>query len=796
MPPNPVVEIDPAELRFEVDAPAGAPSASRSDFSCDSPCDVPCDVPPKATVGAPDAGKVAATVDDDLDAAPWSHPRAALEHLDRLMIQAIVTTLLEQKAGTIRRAELSKLVEDFVALNVQRFQSYYLLGFLHGLRSEPYAELGVASNRPRLGWYIAGHLHGIARVQGPAVLLARLDALTEAERTALTGPQWPGPCQRVLGSIVDAAIELGNAAAISRWMKLCGPADELLTRRVLDWALRSERDNPQELVELVAAATEDLRGCLRRRGVADPNGDPEVVQGMLSMLGHFREAGASDSSADCLVMASQLLKASRTDAGGGALEIPADLAAQIETAHVFARAELAFPKGLIPAKASDLGRLHARLSSALQGAGISDANPMRLCARLLGVVEQCLRGRPAHAASAELVREARELSFSLRGRGVGRWGSVRTEDFAESVEMLGDLVVALAGLDDGIEPAIDRIVAWMDGGGILAKEICAKALEHAVIAGCRNLGGLLRATVRLHESAAVRLSDIQDLARDPDPRKSLLALLTSSEAPIPIDERISALEALGRVAATHLDRPVCDAILDHLRERGANNPARFAFRLVELLRDPVWKRLYDESVIHEISIDMAFRSGQYEDAGLLVADELQRALSDDDFTLAQDYLEMLDERRLGHLVADNQRAWLAEMLRDAGDAGDAPQSGGRAPVAVRIYFIGGNEIQRQWDAEVRRRLQQTAPGVSVDFLHTGWDSNWGVHLEEIERRIDSYSAVVLMKFVRTILGEKVRRLASDRDKPWIPCTGHGQSSVLRSIVTAAKVARASRTKNG
>ena len=738
---------------------------------------------------ATDAAEAMNAKDLAFEAEPWSHPKAAVEALDRLLIQAIVTTLLGQSGAAIQKRELPKLVEDFVALNVQRFQSYYLLGFLHGLCAQRRAELGIASNRPRVAWYTAGHLHGVVRSQGPAALLDGLDTLKEPELTALTDPQWPGPCQRMLASIVEAAIELGKPAAIYRWMKLSGPADERVTRRVLRWALESEQRNPREALELVATATEDLRGCLRNRGVSDPNGDPEVVQGMLSMLGHYREAGASDSSADCLVMASQLLQASRAEPGGGEHDIPPDLAAQIETAHVFACAELTFPKGLIPAKASAPGRLHARLSSALQDAGISDANPMRLCARLLGAIEQCLLGRPAHAASAGLVREAREASFSLRGRGLGRWGSVRTEDFAATIEMLGDLVVVLAGLDDSIEPAIDRIVEWMDEGGILAKEICAKALEHAAIAGCRNLGGLLRATVKLHGSAAVKLSDIQELARDPEPRKSLLALLTSPEAPIPIDERLDAIAALGRVAAAHLDRGVCDASLDHLRERGANNPSRFANRLVELLREPVWRRLYDESELNGVSIDMAFRSGHFEQAGLLVSEELQRALSDGNYTLAQDYIEMLDERRLGHLVADEQREWLRHELRDAVEA---PRNTGRAPLAVRIYFIGGNEIQQRWDDEIRRRLQREAPGVSVDFLHTGWDSNWGAHVDEISRRIDGYAAVVLMKFVRTILGEKVRKLASERQKPWIPCTGHGLSSVQRSIVAAAAVARARR----
>lgn len=61
-------------------------------------------------------------------------------------------------------------------------------------------------------------------------------------------------------------------------------------------------------------------------------------------------------------------------------------------------------------------------------------------------------------------------------------------------------------------------------------------------------------------------------------------------------------------------------------------------------------------------------------------------------------------------------------------------------------------------------------------------------LERVENQIRRADAVVLMQFVRTGMGQHVRKLASEHGKPWIPCTGHGLSALQRSITEAILVA--------
>src|SRR5256885_9631464 len=41
---------------------------------------------------------------------------------------------------------------------------------------------------------------------------------------------------------------------------------------------------------------------------------------------------------------------------------------------------------------------------------------------------------------------------------------------------------------------------------------------------------------------------------------------------------------------------------------------------------------------------------------------------------------------------------------------------------VRVVFVGGNEIQAQYHAEIERALP---PRVSVHWFATGWSARWG-----------------------------------------------------------------------
>lgn len=48
--------------------------------------------------------------------------------------------------------------------------------------------------------------------------------------------------------------------------------------------------------------------------------------------------------------------------------------------------------------------------------------------------------------------------------------------------------------------------------------------------------------------------------------------------------------------------------------------------------------------------------------------------------------------------------------------------------------------------------------------------------------------LVLMRYVRTMLGRSIRKRASELEIPWVACTGSGRASMLRAIEQAILLA--------
>ena len=113
-------------------------------------------------------------------------------------------------------------------------------------------------------------------------------------------------------------------------------------------------------------------------------------------------------------------------------------------------------------------------------------------------------------------------------------------------------------------------------------------------------------------------------------------------------------------------------------------------------------------------------------------------------------------------------------------------------IAVRILVVGGDETQAKNAGGVATKLAARDPHVAVEFLHTGWGSNWNQYLDAIESRIANCDAVVVMRLIRTQLGRHARAMCRERNIPWRPCGSGGQGGQLESILTVAGVVREGR----
>lgn len=111
---------------------------------------------------------------------------------------------------------------------------------------------------------------------------------------------------------------------------------------------------------------------------------------------------------------------------------------------------------------------------------------------------------------------------------------------------------------------------------------------------------------------------------------------------------------------------------------------------------------------------------------------------------------------------------------------------------IRVLVVGAGEQLARNENPVRERLERTHPYIRVTFARTGWGARWMPAFEAFDRMKGSHQALVLMRFVRTNFGRRVRK-AWPGDRPWRFCWGEGQRLLTRTIVRAAAAAS---TKTG
>ncbi len=107
---------------------------------------------------------------------------------------------------------------------------------------------------------------------------------------------------------------------------------------------------------------------------------------------------------------------------------------------------------------------------------------------------------------------------------------------------------------------------------------------------------------------------------------------------------------------------------------------------------------------------------------------------------------------------------------------------------IRVLVVGGAEPQARAADAVQRQIQERHPHILVRSIQTGWEPNWRRTLENIQRAMPTHDALVIMRFIPTILGEQVRQCWPG-DRPWRFCWGAGRGAVVQAVIRAAHAIR-------
>ena len=129
---------------------------------------------------------------------------------------------------------------------------------------------------------------------------------------------------------------------------------------------------------------------------------------------------------------------------------------------------------------------------------------------------------------------------------------------------------------------------------------------------------------------------------------------------------------------------------------------------------------------------------------------------------------------------------VAERLREP--QFEPVESGPRPPTPLRVLVVGGNERQAKAEDVVRSRLSEGHPNILVNFKQTGWTSNWKHVFQEIESEFERHDALVIIRFMRTHLGRRIREKWPD-SRPWRSCWGGGARAIYEAVVRAAAAVR-------
>jgi hypothetical protein len=450
----------------------------------------------------------------------------------------------------------------------------------------------------------------------------------------------------------------------------------------------------------------------------------------------------------------------------------------------------------------------ATLERALATAGVDDLAAMRVpttpgerravrerferAQSLLGLVEEGDSGNVyvalllglLHLARGEDEEAAHRLARASRGISVG----LAAPELEREVRFHAALA-RLRLLEPGTDAAcFEDIRSALDDGYIPPDDVVVAVAEALQAHGSPEVMALLS---RLPDAVA-RASGLRGVVAElgqsgnPDALSEIIRLTSGDAAKaIPLVERFEMIRAgiegadrVGEVETAERLALLLDDVVQ--REQNSDHELRWASLLGtnEVIRSTLGPASADAYRLHIFR-----RLGHLDEARAIAEGLFYRAASGDlqEFDAAE-LLTLLTE--LG--VADERLVELRRVLPPPVSSPDTDES--REPVTV--LFVGGNETQEAYRQPVESALASLyGDSVQVEWFHSGWTSNWSSIADRIEARYVSADALVLMAYVRTMFGKRIRRSAGEKGIPWIACTGHGRDSVERAIRRAVEVAQ-------
>jgi tetratricopeptide (TPR) repeat protein len=698
--------------------------------------------------------------------------------LDRVIISEIVRSVMAVE-GSLDEQEVQELVATVLRLNENWHRAYFHLGFIDVLMPSRSLEFDrPGDNDQRRSWYMAGVIAGLARSRAGERLKEVVE--TRAQDFALAAARTDGPGAAIAKVGFRFLVESGRIGeglkVLREQLRRVGL---LLGEQALDLATsfirQRQYDTARAVVDILREGSFDV----------DPEDEDQVAQYRLEIdrrLGQCMQAAADFDGAERAF--ERMLKAGEdrnspdllADLGlvkgrfrsVDELALPEPIDRRINMREALTRGEPLFKRALeafgtrAPKACYAMAVLHY-LRWALNS-GKEDAKEGR---------------RPA---AVEYGKQAVSAIQTSNWEAIYRKNGV----LGQTQFMLS--VLLMNGYDE--MDGRDAVAMWQsitEEAGLLPEPDVMVLLAAAERHGAAVADGLAVSIWAYRRGDALEmLSSGPWISRTPDLRREVLAIARSDATPrservrlwttlIPAfnrdNELNAAVEGLTELEELAQEIEFTEWVLDFISERTNTDPAWSAI-------EASWAR-----------IRLFRRMG----ADKMCAQELKTLfyqVRDVPYQAAEVMEAFRDWRLDPELEAQLRAALPMQVSHSAPDGAEERLRGGES---VRLLFVGGNETQAQYDDQLRTELKNAWPGVTVRFEHTGWSSNWGREVDNIVRYANASDAVVIHRFMRTMLGRTLRERC---ERPWIPCVATGKGGMLASLRHAAVVGLTQRLKQG
>ena len=724
--------------------------------------------------------------------------------LDNVLIRTIVSSL-NHVEGVLSLGELDDLAGELTELNDSRERSWFHRGFVDNLLQRELQAVKSGDNMSRRTWYVTGHLVASMRRLPESNRPALIKALASKDVELLKDPANEAAAQ-FFSLLLKPLLEQGEIEEANAWIAAHGEKRfKGIVKIVREWArsaLFLIEIDPGKVRSVLDTTGKFFKYDIRNSRSNMENINPASLHRLDCEIRYLRaisfrmEGQLKPADNELKYLMSKEESPSRQK----------DLWVQRALVKIGIRrlGHLHIPPDKEERKTFVKGILSAKdwLEKAVEG-----DNPSPIALVLMALPEVVAPQKNGEASKAK-ERLDRAIDI-MQPPGVQLWesgeGSLGEETYLLTKARFYSTLLDLRTMDDDHmlqaqgQSLVTRLQDLFHDDRFPA-DLEIEAVEHALLIDAPGIANIAVTILSRHGYEVLKRSDIivEASRKSEDFRKNLIDMLEDSiwRQKLTPSERWDVWKSLLQGCNDARDTIRVEHALDALQglSRESSDMSQKFISLLQGQEKNVWSPAWEEEDKDDALFHCFIEQGDIFQAVNVLVKMGHREITNQRWQEVDNLLELLnryDPEGNGWQNLKHRRD--AEYAEDD-DIPNSVEYGQQDTPKISIVFVGGNEIQKRYVATLSEQLADEDPYVSVSYHFTDWSSNWSKTVGKISNELENADAMVLMRFMRTGLGRRLRPMAKKHGKFWTPCTGHGRDSMKRSILEAASIVRMQRNK--